>query len=660
MTPNDPLAGYRAGATLGGAPVPLTATAFEVTLAGGLAVVQCTRRFRNAEPDPIEATITFPVPVAATVFRLTARIGARVLEGRVRRREAARGTYEDALDRGRAAVLHEEVLRGVHMLSVGQVPPGQEVDVTFAWAMVMPVVGGVSRLRIPLTVGEIYGRSPLPDSDDLVTGGPGGMARLSVRCDSGTVIMDRRRVVEPVEVPLNRPIDIAVAGWAAMPIPARAADGTWFALTVMPLPQSAPRLDVAVVVDRSSSMATPVGHARRGVTVHETLRDALVGVADHWRDGDRVELWEFNTHLTFLGTTPSRDSHPPMRLAALARRLSAPGGGTEIGATLAQVLAETAARDVLLVTDGKSHALDAAALAGAARGRRVSVLLVGEDSLEAQIGHLAALTGGELRVAGSDDAGLMMEAVLRALPSGTMAVGDDVLAVRGNAAIRVRPAAPAPEADPLLVRGAAAVLAWLRLGSLPAADAERLALAEGIVTAQTALVLVDEAGEAHAGVPAARKVALPVPAMAAVSPRVQALDDGMGIGLELPDLVEPPPTIWRRHDWTRQYARAAVHDPRPERPLGDLLDAVAAAGIDWDALPRRLKAGDLNAAPAPFMAHVEALLECRELSALAVRLRMAPGKLALALMARACAAGDPTAARIARALLMPQWEALLP
>ena len=56
---------------------------------------------------------------------------------------------------------------------------------------------------------------------------------------------------------------------------------------------------------------------------------------------------------------------------------------------------------MLLVTDGKSHELDVQALART--GHRFSVVLVGEDSLEANVGHLAALTRGEIFVAGGAD-----------------------------------------------------------------------------------------------------------------------------------------------------------------------------------------------------------------------------------------------------------------
>src|SRR5213075_408516 len=93
--------------------------------------------------------------------------------------------------------------------------------------------------------------------------------------------------------------------------------------------------------------------------------------------------------------------------------LGSPRGGTEIGRAIGTVLMESSARDLLLVTDGKSHALDVHMIAGI--GRRFSVVLVGEDSLEANVGHLAALTGGEIFVAAGSDLVAALEGAVRAL-----------------------------------------------------------------------------------------------------------------------------------------------------------------------------------------------------------------------------------------------------
>src|SRR5215475_1115609 len=131
----DPLHTFMAGKSAAATPMPLVATRFDVIFDAGLATVTTTRTFRNAELASIEATLTFPVPVHATLFGLQARIGERVLHARAQRKDAARAEYEAAIDRGKTAVLHEEVLRGVHMLSVGHVPPGAEVTVECRWAM---------------------------------------------------------------------------------------------------------------------------------------------------------------------------------------------------------------------------------------------------------------------------------------------------------------------------------------------------------------------------------------------------------------------------------------------------------------------------------------------------------------------------------------------
>src|SRR5438552_2083270 len=187
----DPLRAFIAGGFVAGTPrpVPLVATRFDVLIDGGLAVVTTSRTFRNAESQSIEATITFPVPVHATLFALKARIGDRMLDARAKRKDAARADYEGALERGKTAVLHEEVLRGVHMLSVGHVAPGAEIEVRSSFAVALTNLNGRGTLRIPLTVGDIYCRPGLPDSDDLAHGGTLPVADLAVECRGGTVVL---------------------------------------------------------------------------------------------------------------------------------------------------------------------------------------------------------------------------------------------------------------------------------------------------------------------------------------------------------------------------------------------------------------------------------------------------------------------------------------
>ena len=127
----------------------------DVTVDGALALVETKRTYCNESKSPVEALLTFPVPVHATFFGLTAKIGDRVLEAQAHAKKEARYEYEEAIEKGKAAVLHEEILRGVHMISLANLMPGASVEVTTCWAESLRCHGSTGRLRIPMTVGDV-------------------------------------------------------------------------------------------------------------------------------------------------------------------------------------------------------------------------------------------------------------------------------------------------------------------------------------------------------------------------------------------------------------------------------------------------------------------------------------------------------------------------
>src|SRR5215468_3473268 len=276
----DPLHAFMAGKSAAATPMPLVATRFDVIFDAGLAIVTTTRTFRNNEPASIEATLTFPVPVHATLFALQARIGDRVLVARAKRKEAARADYEQAIDRGKTAVLHEEVLRGVHMLSVGHVPPGAEIEVRSSFAVALTNLDGRGALRIPLTVGDIYGRSGLPDLDDLAHGGKLPVADLAVECRGGTAALIGGTLEGGrAKIALDAPIDLEVTGWTARDLIGRAADGRTVTLRIEPTAAADAPLDVAILVDHSGSMQEACDGDRAGLTKHQAAVGALGGLA---------------------------------------------------------------------------------------------------------------------------------------------------------------------------------------------------------------------------------------------------------------------------------------------------------------------------------------------------------------------------------------------
>jgi hypothetical protein len=492
----DPLHALVAGGFVSGTkhPIPLIATRFDVDLNHGLAIVSATRTFRNAEESSIEATITFPMPVHAVLFNLETRIEGRVLKARAQRKSQARDIYEKAIERGKTAVLHEEVLRGVHMLSVGHVPAGAEIEVSATWAMTLTNLNGRGQLRIPLTVGDIYGRSGLPDSDDLTHGGPVQTAELTVQCRDGEVALRGGRLNDGrAQVPLNAPIDLEVNGWTTGDLRGRAADGREVVLRVEPTPFGDADVDVALVIDHSGSMGEVCSADHRSLTKHQSVLAGLQTIAAQIGRSDVIDLWEFDNAHHHVGSARGRND-----LQSLIGRLSEPAGGTEIGAALAGVMAQSQAHDVLLVTDGKSHALDVQALART--GRRFSVVLVGEDSLEANVGHLVALTGGEIFVSAGADLAKVLNAALLSLRTKHHPVSPITSRPQRASARRAgmtitaewQAAKGSMEEVEKERRAVAALAASVALPALDSESAARFAESEGLVTHLTSLVLVDE------------------------------------------------------------------------------------------------------------------------------------------------------------------------
>jgi hypothetical protein len=714
----DPLGAYQAGVVerRSGRPIPLAATRIRVLLEGGLAVVRTERVFRNAETRSIEATLTFPVPVHATLFGLAARIDGRLLRGVAQRRDAARTSYEAAVDRGHSAVLHEELLRGVHMLSLAHVPPGVEVTVASDWAMPLGAAeDGVGRLRIPVTVGDIYGWSPLAESDDLLADATIlHAAEIELTCGTGTATLvgGPALVSGRARLRLDRPIDIAVAGWSPAPLHGRAADGRGVALEIAPAPVGEGALNAVVLVDRSGSMGSYGGPLSKHEAVVAGLRAAATGL----RPEDRVAVWEFDD--TANAVRPRRGSD----FLGAVEALGAPRGGTDIDGAIAAVL-RLGQRDILLVTDGQSHALDVQALARS--GRRFGVVLIGAGSLEARVGHLAALTGGELLVAGDDarEAVRLAFAALRRPPPGLVPLAERpaelqavVAGMRVTARLeRLVAGLPAPDpwdADSLLPRAVAAVAAAMVLPRLPEAAAAALAEAEGLCSHLTSLVLVDEAGGVQPGLPAQRKVplmapgsamwsvpqsaspmrnlfrqrpsdrivhhrAMPEPSPHLSSSRVASFEPPADVLFDIPDFLRrvapepgpmdgrppgaagpqhaapvqaeaPPPPPAAREPIVRQ---PAPKKPRARRraPTGPL--AFCRGRVDWTRDPEALRQGRLNGLPPAVIAALGQVAAMPEIAALAAELGQAAVVVALALLAGSEASGNRYSERFSRQIL---------
>jgi hypothetical protein len=680
---DNPLGHFRDGAMASADgrewPIPLAATRIDVAIRGGLAIVTTERIFRNAEPRAIEATLTFPVPVDATLCALSARIGGRMLHAVAQPRQTARQTYEDAIDRGHATILHEELLKGVHMLSLGQVGPGAEIAVSTTWTAPLSFIDDTPRLRVPTTVADIYGQSPLSPGDDLVVGDTVHEATIGVVCDRGGATIlgagvgkDGRHAVR-----LDHPIDIVVDGFAPSLLRGVAADGRAVELTIEPMARATDPLAVDVLFDHSGSMTErSSGNPEVTGTKFEVAKAALLAVVrNQLKSRDSMRLWEFNDSVARLGEATGAD------IEALVRRLHDPAGGTEIGRAFEALMASARARNVVVITDGLSWALDPRQIAR--HGLRVTTVLIGENSFEGGVAELAGMTGGQVFVASGSDAAAAIVAAFDAARAphrpqpaigGTLSM---VEAFRRGGRLVARWDASADGTPSTEARQIGATAAMLAIPMMEAAAAADLAAREGIVCHLTSLVLVDEAGIRHEGVPATRKVALSTPRTFHVGGAIACAAPPTS-----PALAPPPESAsFNRAERARAGAtykpgshsqtvigRAArrligsfgsrasappttapVPLPAASRRLFDLSHVLAR--IDWDEDPDALRCGDLHLLMPDIAALIWQAAGLPAIDALANAADLDPVVAVIAVLAKAAGKTSRSADRLARNLL---------
>lgn len=678
-TENDPVSQAILHSRLmaGSRPVPLVATTYDIDVHGGLADVCAKRTFRNVEKESIEATITFPLPVHAVLYSLQARVGDRVLTAKARALSTARAQYESAIDRGKTAALHEELIKGIHLLSVGHIAPGTDIEITARFAMALSSIDGQVMLRIPTTVGDVYGNSGLQDCDELVHFGQHQTASLSVNCTAGEAsLVGGCLAAGRASISLNIPIEIEIKNWVERDLTGRAADGSEVKLCIAPANAEAGVVNAAILVDHSGSM-DGICSFEAAMTKHAAAVLGLSDVAPELREADRLDLFEFDTAVRHIGGGGAAT------WLGLLDQLSGPRGGTEIGRAIATVMSNSRARDIILVTDGKSHALDIQKLSQSTR--RFTVVLIGEDSLEANVGHLASLSGGEIFVpSGAGVAGAVKAALKSVRASEALLHGQ-----HRRSGMIVEASWGEPLADRVcndFERAVAAYATSLRLSALDEEMAAHLAEAEGLVTHLTSLILVDEEGATQAGMPASRKIALPAPA-ACASPEVRMcfggyssssttshFDDDDPIRCAPPAMSLVRRTGKVRANYSYGYSKmvhiekkrstiggaSQISDtpsaqsataPNPEGSLAAVDLSTVVQQIDWAAWGSELAAGDISSLDSRIGALILKASECSAVRKASRRARISQLLMVIGLLARAAAAGDRHAARVERTIL---------
>ena len=192
----------------------------------------------------------------------------------------------------------------------------------------------------------------------------------------------------------------------------------------------------AVLVDHSGSMSSRCeGDSGRYVSKHEAVRNGLRTLTEKL-PGDGPHSVSGNSTILAIRWAGAFAASPGEFAQADRTSLRRLVEARRSAGAIDRVFTETDPCDVLLITDGKSYALDVHRLAQ--EGRRIFVVLVGEDSLEANVGHLAALTGGDIHFSFGADVDTALHAALQGMRTKRMAQEQGMPAGRRASRIGVR------------------------------------------------------------------------------------------------------------------------------------------------------------------------------------------------------------------------------
>ncbi|KAM5191381.1 uncharacterized protein ACMZJ9_008764 [Mantella aurantiaca] len=140
-------------------PVPLQGISVDVQVTGFVADVSATLKYKNKEEKAVEAVFVFPMDEDSAVYSFEATIEGKKIVADLQEKKEAHKTYDEAISRGEQAFLLEEdeSSADIFSCSVGNLPPGQDAEVTIKYVRELPVeADGAVRFVLPAVLNPRY------------------------------------------------------------------------------------------------------------------------------------------------------------------------------------------------------------------------------------------------------------------------------------------------------------------------------------------------------------------------------------------------------------------------------------------------------------------------------------------------------------------------
>ncbi|XP_018426332.1 PREDICTED: von Willebrand factor A domain-containing protein 5A-like [Nanorana parkeri] len=140
-------------------PVPLQGISVDVQVKGFVVDVSATLKYKNKEEKAVEAVFIFPMDEDSAVYSFEATTEGKTIVADLQEKEQAHKTYDEAISRGEQAFLLEEdeSSADIFSCSVGNLPPGQEAEITLKYVRELPLeADGAVRFVLPAVLNPRY------------------------------------------------------------------------------------------------------------------------------------------------------------------------------------------------------------------------------------------------------------------------------------------------------------------------------------------------------------------------------------------------------------------------------------------------------------------------------------------------------------------------
>lgn len=387
-------------------------------LRGLLFETRVKQRFCNASDVHVEVSYTFPLPWGAALMGVDVLLGDKRLSGSVVDKAQAEDEYETALSDGNSAIMLEKNHDDSYTLNLGNLAAGEKCTISLHYAQSLQFEQGSLRLMIPTVIAPRYGNPwdaglqphQVPEHSilaehpfDLQLRLHGGLARAGVASPSHPIAVAPAQGAEPGPTTvslarqgfLDRDFILVLDPLPQTSLAVAAADYAdknqvaVLASFCPQLPDAKPLpVGLKILVDCSGSMA--------GDSI-EAARRALHGIMAQLDDGERFSLSRFGSSVEHRSRRLWKVSPASLNSAAQwIDGLQADMGGTEMAEALLSSFAQdqSTPADLLLITDGEIHNIDATLQAGVASGQRLFTVGIGSSPAEGLLRRLALATGG--------------------------------------------------------------------------------------------------------------------------------------------------------------------------------------------------------------------------------------------------------------------------